>query len=215
MTSKKKQLSSIAGAAMLIALLGAVLLNGSAASGEESLAARETASLMEHFSVLQKTAPEQTTALSPEASQMLASMNGGNGEVDATGTTTTSNSNQAVISLSEGTVCAFEESGGNGGGACGSPEEAIDGKLVSIGFCKPGVPDGSVLVFGVVPDAVNQVTIKGTDQSPNQIAQVVGNVYEANVPEVDATITASGENGDPIEVHLPIGQLAKANGTCA
>jgi hypothetical protein len=200
-------------AAVLLAsvvALSATLAPGSSAQGDSSPSAAVPSGLSAGFSALQRATPERVEALSAKSQQLLHSI--GNGNIEAIAVIPEERSS-SIIAAVGGSVCALQP--GNGG-ACGSPEEALGGQLLSVSFCDAGVPEGSARVFGLMPDLVADVHVEtGEDANSSSAISVDNNLYEAVLPAAPTTLTATGPNGGKIQIQLPLGQLAAANSPCA
>lgn len=197
------------GAGALIALCLLLLRATDKAAGDEGPQGGGPPALLAHFSVLGEATPERLEALSPGARALLA---GPGSPVEALGEAHYGEAD-ALVAVANGSLCAIDESSG-GGGLCGGPEEALEGQLISAGFCLPGLPEGQARLFGLMPDGVSTVRIEGAGHSEE--VPVIDNVYIAEVPAESTVISAvGGSEGEGIEVELPLAEAAAASGTCA
>jgi hypothetical protein len=190
-------------AALCVALVIAVTSGGSQASG----AATQPVGVPSQLSGLQKPTPEKIAALPTQIRALIAAPPANPDQIEGIGT-----SKGATITQVAGRVCIY---GAAGGGSCGNTEEAVAGELVSVGICGPGIAAGHAQVVGLMPDGVNSVSVdQGSNGTTDSSLQVSENVYEAELPTVDTTLSAVGKNGAKFQSVLPLAELAKANGTC-
>lgn len=206
---KKKRVFGVALMAFLTGLIALVLLGGQSAAGDED---GKWQAFAERFGVLEEATPEQVEGLSAAAQATLAGPSSPTSPIEAMGTTTTSGSHPALVAVVGDVICALDESAEGGGASCGTQEEAKSGQLVVAGLCLPGLEEGDARVFGLMPDGVASVTVH-SDGAENLVAYVTDNVYEAVVPAVSTTITASAESGQ-LDVEMPLDEAAEATDPC-
>jgi hypothetical protein len=189
------------GLLMLVALCALLTQGAGTAEGSEG-GWQEVAA---HFSVLGEATAEEVEGLSPGASALLA----GAGTPEALGETSYGE-DPILVAVAGGSVCAIDEAPSNGGAFCGAPGEALEGRLVSAGFCRPGLDEGEARLFGLMPDGVEAVTIEGTELEEE--VPVLDNAYVADVPAESVTISA--ENAAQLGATLPLEEGAEASGSC-
>lgn len=197
----------IAVALGIVALCAALIIAMSSGATQASGQATQAPGISPQLSVLKKPTSEKLAELPATIRAQITAPPANPEQIEGIGTV-----GSTVVTQVAGRVCTY---GAAGGGSCGPIKEALAGELVSVGICGPGIAPGHAQIVGLMPDGVSSISIdRGSDGTVDESLQVTENVYEASLPTVDTTLSATGNDGAEYEEALPLAELAKANGTC-
>jgi hypothetical protein len=120
-----------------------------------------------------------------------------------------------TVAANGSAVCAADQLPGLGGGtSCLPPQDARDGKMITVAVCEAGTIPGKVRVFGLMPDGVEKVQLKS--EKFEIAVPVESNIFETYVDPYRTEVTAIGDTQERHEVTtLPLDGFALAPGeTC-
>lgn len=96
-----------------------------------------------------------------------------------------------------------------GGTDCIPTSLATAGKLVSIDYCGPQVPDGKIRIAGLVPDGIESIDIDLKD-GQRTAAEVTDNGYQVDVTTIPRTVGWDTVGGE-IRIPTPGGGFTEAD----
>ena len=156
----------------------------------------------ESFAVLQE--PEGEFTAEKEAVVVLSDSGAAPEDITGWGEGETGAGGELTIFEYEDVICMVESP--RGPKLCGATSLAERGEL----FLASPVSCDEVRVTGLVPDGIDEVELEQEGRAAQRVP-VVSNIYEAELPTVETTVSAEGQSG---VVRLPLGPYAGESPGC-